>query len=142
MKDKRARSFVTIMIVVAFSALLVRTVASALIDINMAQNESNAEGTLKLIAASLENYANDNHDKYPSDFSVLTGLRPAYLDKDYVSLSPVKGYSYVCTRLEPSGYNCYARPARCGLTGKTTYAISTGSLFVSKSCEKSEETQE
>jgi hypothetical protein len=138
MKDKTAKSFVMMMIIIALSALLVRTAIEALININLAQNESDAQGTLKLIAASLENYANDNHNKYPAKFSVLTQSRPPYLDKDYVSQSPVKGYNYGCLRLESSGYSCYARPASCGLTGKLTYTITTGSLLVQEACKKSE----
>jgi competence protein ComGC len=138
MKDNQAKSFVTMMIVISLSALLVRTGIQGLININISQDESNAEGTLKLIAASLENYAKDNHDKYPPNFSVLTQARPAYLDKDYIAQSPIKGYNYGCVRLEPSGYSCYARPARCGLTGGTTYTITTGSVLVSEACKKSE----
>ncbi len=137
-KDKNARSFVTIMVVIAVSSLVIRIAARALIDVNMAQNESNAEGTLKLIAAALENYSNDNHDKYPDHFSALTQTRPAYLDKDYISASPLKGYQYGCSRLERAGYSCYARPVWCGLTGKSAYAISSGSTLAQESCKKSE----
>jgi len=138
MKGHGAKSFVTIMIVIAISSLVARTVVSVFIDMNMGQNESDAEGTLKLIAASLENYANDHRDKYPSSFSALTQTRIAYLDKDYVSASPIKGYLYGCLTLEPSGYNCFARPTRCGLTGRTTYSVTTGSQLVSEGCKKSE----
>ena len=126
------------MIVIAVASVVIRTVVGVLIDMNMGQNEANAEGTLKLIAASLENYANDHRDRYPSDFSALTESRPAYLDKDYVALSPIKGYLYGCAKLEPSGYDCFARPSRCGLTGRTTYGVATGSQLVSQDCEKSE----
>lgn len=135
---RSAKSFVTIMIAIAFSALFLRIGIEALIRINGAQNEYDAQGTLKLIAAALENYASDNHDQYPSRFSVLTQSRPAYLDKDYVFQSPIKGYNYGCLRLEPAGYSCYARPTRCGLTGKTVYTISTGSSLEQEDCVKGE----
>ena len=138
LKGIGAKSFVTIMMVIAVSALVIRTVTGALIDMNMGQNESNAEGTLKLIAASLENYSNDHRDKYPSDFSDLTQSRPPYLDKDYVTRSPIKGYQYGCLKLEPSGYDCFARPTRCGLTARMIFRVTTGGQLVSESCERSE----
>ncbi len=138
MKGIGAKSFVTIMIVIAVSSFVIRNVVEAFIVMNMGQNEANAEGTLKLIAASLENYANDHRDKYPSNFSALTQSKPPYLDKDYVTLSPVKGYLYGCMKLEPSGYSCFARPSRCGLTGRTSYSVATGTPLASKGCERSE----
>jgi hypothetical protein len=138
MKDKHKRSFVAMMVVIGFSALLLRAVTSALIRFNAQQNESHAKGTLKLIAASLERYANDNGDKYPVGFSQLTESQPAYLEEDYISLSPVKGYSYGCSQLDPFKYSCYARPDRCGLTGKSTFTITTGALFTEEACRESD----
>jgi len=138
MKTNKGKSFVMIMIVVAVSALIIRTAMEGLISINVKQNESNAEGTLKLIAAALENFASDNHDIYPTNFSVLTQSRPAYLDKDYISLSPLKGYNFRCSKLGPSGYSCTALPARCGLSGNMIYSITTGNLLKSEACKKSE----
>jgi len=141
MKNSRAKSFVMIMIIIAVSALLLRIIIESLIKINIAQNESQASMTLKYISAALENYAKNNHDIYPSNFSVLTQPRPPYIDKDYISQSPLKGYNYSCPRLEPSGYTCYASPVRCKLTGRLVYTITTGSLLVSEECNKKERVQ-
>ncbi len=138
MKDNRAKSFVIIMIIIAISALLLRIVIDSLIKINITQNESQASMTLKYISAALENYAKDNHDIYTSNFSVLTQPRPPYLDKDYITQSPLKGYNYSCPRLEPSGYSCYASPVRCKLTGRMVYTITTGGLLISEECDKKE----
>lgn len=138
MRDKQARSFVMIMIVIAVSALLLRTGIEQLIKISITQNESNAAATLKLISAALENYAEDNQGIYPTNLSVLTKTSPPYLDKDYIIKSPLKGYSFSCPRLEPSGYSCSASPNRCNLTGRMVYTITTGSLFISEDCEKKE----
>ena len=84
-KGTGAKSFVTIMIVIAVSALLLRITVEKLIKINIAQNESNASLTLKLISAALENYAKDNQGIFPAEISVLTKTSPPYLDKDYVA---------------------------------------------------------
>lgn len=134
----KGRSFVTIMVIIAVCALSLRIVIDRLIKLNIAQNESNAQGTLKLIGAALENYARDNGGIYPANLSVLTKTRPPYLDKDYIIQSPLKGYIYSCLRIEPSGYSCYASPTRCQLTGNTIYNITTGSLLITEECSKKE----
>jgi hypothetical protein len=109
-----------------------------LIKINIAQNESYAQTTLKLISAALESYANNNRQIYPSSITSLTQPKPPYLDKDYLALSPLRGYSYSCSRLESSGYNCSAVPSRCRLTGGTLYTVTTGGLIVSEECNTKE----
>jgi len=124
-----------IMIVIAFLALVLRFGIDRIIKFNISQNESNAQGTLKLISAALENYALDNQGIYPINLSLLTKSKPPYLDRDYIILSPSKGYNYGCSRLEPSGYSCYASPVRCKLSGTVVYTITTGGLLVSENCE-------
>ncbi len=136
MKNKSAKSFVTIMIVIAVSALFLRIAIEKLIKVSIAQNESNAAATLKLISAALESYAKDNRGIYPENLSLLTKTSPAYLDKDYITKSPLKGYNFSCLRLEPAGYSCLASPARCKLSGRMVYTVTTGSLFISEDCEK------
>lgn len=138
MNDKRAKSFVTIMIVIAISALVLRITIERLIKVNITQNESTAQGTLKLISAALENYAKDKGGIFPVNLAVLTQTNPAYLDKDYITHSPIKGYNYSCSRLEPSGYNCSVTPVKCKLTGKMIYTVTTGGLFISEECSKKE----
>lgn len=137
-KNKVARSFVTIMIVIAVVALLLRVAIEGIIKLNVAQNDSLALSTLKLISTALENYAKDNQETYPLSLAVLTQSKPAYLDRDYITQSPIKGYNYSCTRLEASGYSCYAIPLRCKITGNTVYNITTGSLLISEECSKKE----
>lgn len=127
-----------IMMVIAICALLLRIAAWQIIKINISQNESDAYSTLKLIAASLENYAKDNSGAYPANFALLTQNKPAYLDRDYIAQSPFKGYNYICPRLEVSGYNCLAVPLKCKLTGRKVYAINTGGVLGQEECDKKE----
>lgn len=136
MKNNRAKSFVTIMIIIAILAFLLRFAIDRIIKSNITQNESNAQATLRLISTALENYAKDNHGIYPAIPSVLTKSKPPYLDKDYITQSPSKGYNFGCSRLEQSGYSCHASPVSCKLSGNTVYTITTGGLFVSEECEK------
>lgn len=126
------------MIITAVFALILRATVQQLIKKNIAQNETNALSTLKLISAALENYAKDNQGVFPAELSILTQTSPVYLNKDYIKESPAKGYSYSCSRLDNSGYNCSAAPVKCKATGKIVYNISTGGLFVSENCKKEE----
>lgn len=126
------------MIVIAMVALFLRIAIEKIIKINISQNESNSSVTLKLISTAIENYAKDNQGRFPSKFSTLSQTQPPYLEKDYIALSPVKGYNYSCPRLEESGYTCYAAPTTCKLTGNTTYSVTTGALFVSEECKRKE----
>lgn len=138
MAHNRARSFVVIMLIIGAAALLLRLTVEQLIKFNIEQNQSNAQSTLKLISTALENYAKNNHAVFPQDLSILTKPESRYLDRDYIAYSPSKGYNYGCARLEQSGYSCYAAPLKCGLSGKMTYTVSTGGLFVSEKCNKRE----
>ena len=136
MKNKTGRSFVGIMILIAISALTIRIAIERIIEFTTAQNESSASGTLKSISVALENFSRNNKGAYPTNFVSLTQAKPAYLDKNYIAISPVKGYIYNCPKLDSTGYICSAVPVNCRLTGKTNYTISTGSLFFSEECAK------
>lgn len=138
MRNEKARSFVVIMIVIALSALALRMLIGEVISVTSAQNESNAQSTLKLISTAFENYAKDHQGAYPANIAVLLQSKPAYLDKDYLSQSPIKGYNYNCSRLEATGYSCYATPTRCRLTGKSEFSVTTGSLLISEDCDTQE----
>lgn len=137
-RNNKAKSFVTIMIVIAVVALSVRVLAERLIKFDISQNESIAQETLKLISAALENFAKDNRDRYPGTFALLTQPKPPYLDKNYIALSPFKGYVYACSRLEPTGYNCSATPWQCKVMGKTVFSVSTGGVLAQEPCGSKE----
>ncbi|MCX5700831.1 MAG: hypothetical protein NTZ63_04760 [Candidatus Omnitrophica bacterium] len=138
MKNNKAKSFVVIMIVIALLVLFLRILVDKVINFTCIQNESIAQSTLKFISVALENYAKDNRGSYPDKFSVLTQSHPAYLDKDYTRQLSQKGYSYNCSRLDASGYSCYAFPVRCNLTGRIAFTVTTGSLLISEECAKKE----
>jgi type II secretory pathway pseudopilin PulG len=143
MNNTRAKSFVTIMIVIALVAFVLRLALSSIIKITIVQNESQAQSALKLITAALENYAQDNQGAYPAQFRQLTqtksGNLAPYLDADYLSASGIKGYNFSCPRLEASGYSCSAQPILCKFTGSKTYTITTGSPLIEEECDKKEQ---
>ena len=139
MENNKGRNFIALMLVIAFTALLLRITIDQVISINVTQNESNASANLKLIATAIENYAKNHSGTFPTSISSLTQTDPAYLDRDYVGLAPLKGYNYTCPRLDASGYNCYASPTHCSLSGGKIFNISTGALFVSEDCSVKKE---
>jgi|GEM_PF-362648 len=138
MINDKAKSFITIMMVIALTALLLRVAIDRIIKVTIVQNEANAAATLKLISAALENFAAGNAGAFPEDFSELLKTTPAYLDKDYTSPSSIKGYDYNCSRLEKTGYTCHAIPVNCGLTGRLAYTVTTGGLLISEDCKTRE----
>lgn len=136
MRKNKARSFVGIMIAIALSALIMRFIIVRIIKISIAQNQVNASSTLKLISVALENYAKDNQGAYPKDLSLLVQNNPPYLERDYIKQFPLRGYNYICSRLEPSGYSCSANPAICKITGQVIYTVTTGGVMVSEKCDQ------
>lgn len=138
MKEKKGLSFLIIMIIIAVVSILLRFGIEKIIKINIAQNESNAQATLKLMSVALENYAKDHLGAYPTGLSILSQSNPPYLDKDYVTESPINGYDYNCLRLDASGYSCSAIPIKCKLTGQNSYTVTTGGSLTSEGCSKKE----
>ncbi len=137
-RNRRGLSFVTLMIIIAISALMLSLISEEIIRRNIIQNESDAQSTLRLISTALENYAKNNRGAFPEELSALTKTSPPYLDKNYTASSPLRGYIYTCPTLNSSGYSCQASPVKCAITGKTFYTITTGGVFVSRECPKKE----
>ena len=134
MKNIKGLSFITIMLIIGILSLLLRFGIERLIKINIAQNETNAQATLRLVSVALENYAKDHLDSYPRSLSVLTQNNPPYLDKNYLTESPIKGYNYNCFRLEASGYSCSATTIKCKFSGRRNFVVTTGGLLASEDC--------
>jgi hypothetical protein len=134
--NQKARSFVTIMSVVALSALLLRFSLHRIIIYRIQRNQSLAQVNLKLFSTAIENYAKDNNNVYPVSIDLLTKHDPVYLERDYLAATSIRGYEYDCQRLDAAGYNCSASPVNCKLTGKMVYSVSTGGLIMAESCDK------
>jgi type II secretory pathway pseudopilin PulG len=121
------------MLFIAILALLLRFTIKQTIKATIVQNESKVSAILKSIAAALENYARDHQSLFPANFAALL-YGPAYLDKNYLTNFPVKGYIFHCLRFESSGYNCVASPLKCNITGRTVFTITTGGIMLSEEC--------
>lgn len=138
LKNNSAKSLVVIMLIAAICAFILRIAVIKAIRLNISYDETVASATLKLISAALENYSKDNKGLFPSSISALATTKPAYLDRDYTKQFPIKGYNYICDRLDSLGYNCSAVPIKCNITGQKIFKVSTGSLFVTQDCRKEE----
>ncbi len=136
MLNLKARSFVSIMIVVAFSALLLRLGIHRIIVYQIQQNQLLAQINLKLLSTAMENYAKDNKNVYPVSIDLLTKHVPVYLERDYLAATSLRGYEYDCQRMDAGGYSCTASPVNCKLSGKMVYVVSTGGLIMTENCDK------
>lgn len=136
MFNRKARSFVTIMVITALVALVLRQAIHKIIIYNIEKNQQLAQVNLKLLSTALENYAKDNKGAYPANISQLTKNNPPYLERDYLAAAYIRGYEYDCARLDATGYNCSASPVNCRFSGKMVYAVSTGGLIITESCDK------
>ena len=136
MFNRGARSFVTIMVVVALSALLLRLGIHRIIIYQIQQNQLLAQVNLKLFSTAMENYAKDNKNTYPVSMDLLTKNSPVYLEKDYLAETSLRGYEYDCQRLDVGGYSCTASPVNCQFSGKMQYTVSTGGLIMAQNCDK------
>jgi len=132
--DNRARSFVTIMIIIAISALILRFGIVKIIKINIEQNESNAQTTLKTISTAFETYAAANNGHYPTDVVLqLIRATPPYLKEDYFTKctisSSCSGYVYNAGTRAVTGYAITARPTNCTMSGTKSFTVSTGGVL-------------
>lgn len=134
MRKTNGLTFVTVMIIIAMFGLLMRFSIEQLIKWNIAQDEANAKDALKLVSTALENYAEDHLGMYPGNLSALCESEPPYIDKTYTQMGAQKGYVFGCRVMEANGYSCSATPARCGLTGKTIYRVTTGGSLTAEGC--------
>ena len=135
MLNKKGKSFVTIMLVLACVVLLLRWGVQKIIVYNIEHNQQISQVNLKLLSTALENYAKNN-TQYPTNIEQLTKSTPVYLERNYLTASSIRGYEYDCQRLDATGYNCSASPINCQLTGKMMYAVSTGGLIIAQNCDK------
>jgi hypothetical protein len=136
-KNCNGKSFLTITLIIAFAAIVLKFLTLQFFKITIEQNQDYAQETLKLFSTAVENFAKDHNGAYPAAISELLKSQPAYIDRDYITNpSNRKGYIYACPRLEPTGYRCSATPVRCGLTGKKSYQVTTGGAFLVEECAK------
>jgi Tfp pilus assembly protein PilE len=131
-KMKKGFALIEWTIVVAFIALSGLIGIPKLIAANIANNEAEAQKTLKIISIACENYGKANKGVYPRELSALTQRTPKYLNVDY-TLSPTSGYAYNFSSTD-TGYTVNAKPLKAGVTGSRVFTITTGGVLTSVAC--------
>lgn len=126
------------MIIVALTALLLRFSIEQLLQWNTAQNDANAQETLKLLSTALENYAKDHQGAYPLKLAALSEAKPPYIGRPYAQMGTARGYRFECSALDAGGYSCSAVPVRCRITGNAKYRVTTGGSMTIDVCNPKE----
>ncbi len=133
--DSRGKSFVTIMIVIALTALALRIGIEQLMRSTVTFDDQSASSAIKLVSAAFEQYAKDHGGVYPATMNNLTQSDPPYLNQAYLQPGVLKGYGFSCPRVDRSGYTCTAVPVRCRTSGSSIFTVTTGGAFTADDCK-------
>ena len=127
--SRRSFTLVELMIVVAIIALLAAIAIPNLLLAKVAANDSVAKGTLRTLSTSSETFASANNGSYPANLTALINVTPPYVTTDFCDGAGHDGFTFDCSGMSTSGYTITATPVNVGVSGTTTYTITTGGLL-------------
>jgi len=90
-------------------------------------NDALTKVKLRSLAMASEAYATVNYGQYPTNILSLTNANPPFVKENYCDKSD-SGFVYTCEMTENT-YQFTAIPVEIGVTGTTTYTITTGAIL-------------
>ena len=118
-----------ILIVVAIVALLATIAIPNILRVKQNSNDALAMVTLRTISTAAENFSSANNGDFPPDAVSMVTAKPPFLNFNYCTTEPFAGYTYDCSGMSSSGYTIIARPICRGITGSTTFTMTTGGVL-------------
>ncbi|HLF17451.1 MAG TPA: prepilin-type N-terminal cleavage/methylation domain-containing protein [Candidatus Omnitrophota bacterium] len=120
-------TLVEIMIVVAIIALLAAIAIPNLLRAKISANDALAQSTLRTLSTASETFATSNNGTYPGDITSLTGATPPYINEPFCTQT-ISGFVYGCT-MAAGSYSFAAVPVNVGVSGTTTFTMTTGGIL-------------
>jgi len=127
LEKKSGFTLIEILIVIGIISILATILVPAVMRARIFANDALAKNTLSVMSKASEIYVANKNGAYPEDVTSLTSAVPAYLNFNYCGQSII-GFSYECAS-NVGGYAYVATPVTQGLTGSTTFIITTGGIL-------------
>ncbi len=120
-------TLVEIMIILLIIGILVGIGLPSVLRSKMVANDTFAKQALRMLSSASEWFSGIN-SSYPVSEAALLSAAPPYIRTGYCATT-VSGYAYTCA-FSTTAYTLVATPTIVGITGTTTYTMSTGGLLV------------
>jgi len=125
-KKRNGYTIIEALVIVLIISILVLISTPNMMRARMQANEANALNTLRTLAEAVKMYS-VNSSKLPADVTDLLRPSNSYLKKNYCGTTK-NGYTFSCT-FGSDSYQFAAVPDNLGITGMTSYTMTTGGVL-------------
>jgi competence protein ComGC len=127
-RPHKAFSLIECVIILLIIAIIILIVTPNMLRARMKANETYAIATLRSLAEAANMYKLNSGGQYPTSMASLINPSSGYLKVDYCSTTNY-GYTINCA-LGVNAYTFRADPISLGISGSTTYTMTTGGVFM------------